>query len=135
MAKTEHHPKHPTTTPTQRLWVLGFFGAAIVLLGAVLFLANGRSRIAFTWTPQPVESKATLAAASVPGETDLAATFVQTTVTVEKQFTATPAATEPTPAAATPTFTGKARGKVTITNRYTKAQPLQAGTRLRSSDG
>lgn len=135
MAKTQHHPKHHSTTPTQRIWVLGFFGAAIILLGAVLVLANGRSRIAFTWTPQPVEGKTTFAATSAPGENEVLAAFVQSTVHVERVFTADTSVPAPTPTPTTPTFTGKARGNAIITNRYTKAQPLQAGTRLQSKDG
>lgn len=130
-----HHPKHHTTTPAQRVWVLSFFGGAVVLLGAILFLANGRSRIAFTWTPQPVEGKTTLVAANTPAENELAAAFVQTNVNVEKSFTVTPDTAEAPATPVTPTFTGKARGKATITNRWSKSQPLQAGTRLRSTDG
>ncbi|MEK7570609.1 MAG: hypothetical protein AAB515_04215 [Patescibacteria group bacterium] len=136
MAKKEHHhPKHHTTTPRQQVWVLGFLGGAVVLLGAVLFLANGRSRIAFTWTPQPIESKTTLTAAAAPSESEIATSFVQTSVDVERTFTAEPTTSTPTPAPTAPVFTGKASGKATITNRYTKAQPLQAGTRLQSADG
>lgn len=136
MAKIEpHHPKHHSTTPTQRIWVLGFFGAAIILLGTVLVLANGRSRIAFTWAPQPVEGKTNFAATSAPGENDVLAAFVQTTVNVERAFTAAKSITEPTPTPTAPAFTGKARGVVTIVNRYSKTQPLQAGTRLQTKDG
>lgn len=133
--KEHHHPKHHTTTPRQQVWVLGFLGGAIVLLGAVLFLANGRSRIAFTWTPQPIESKATLVATATPNEGEISSSFVQASIEVEQIFNATPTPNTPTPTPATPTFTGRARGKATITNRYTKAQPLQAGTRLQSNDG
>jgi len=129
------HPKQHNTTPAQRLWALGFLGAAIVLFGVVLVLANGRSRIAFTWTPQPVESTTTLTAAAVAGASELPAAFVQTTVNVEKQFTANPDATPAATPSTTPTFNGKARGNATITNRWSQVQPLQAGTRLRSPDG
>ena len=135
MAKIQHHPKHHSTTPTQRIWVLSFFGAAIILLGAVLVLANGRSRIAFTWTPQPVEGKTTFAATSAPAENEVLAAFVQTTVNVERTFTADKSVAQPTPPPTTPTFTGTARGTVTIVNRYSKTQPLQAGTRLQTKDG
>lgn len=129
-----HHPKAHTTTPRQRVWVIAFVVAAAALFGGVLFLASGRSRIAFTWTPQAIEATTTLTVAATPAEGEVPATFLEQNVEVSKVFTAetkSPAATEPT----TPTFTGKARGTVTIANRYSKAQPLIAGTRLKSPDG
>lgn len=129
-----HHSKAHTTTPRQRAWVIAFVGAAAVLFTGVLFLATGQSRIAFTWTPQPTEAAATLTAAAAPAGDDIAAAFVEKNVEVSKVFTAetqSPSAT----ATATPTFTGKARGTVTISNRYSKPQPLTAGTRLKSPDG
>lgn len=143
MAKhAEHHaPQHPkahTTTPRQRAWVFSFVIAAAVLFTGVLFLAMGRSHIAFTWTPQPIEGTTTLTVAAAATGDDIPAAFLEKNVEVSKTFTAetkvtTLAPTQVTPTA--PTFTGKARGKVTITNRYSKAQPLTAGTRLKSPDG
>jgi hypothetical protein len=132
-----HHPKAHTTTPRQRLWVIVFVIAAAALFAGVLFLATGRSRIAFTWMPQTVEGSSTLTVAAEPSGDDIPATFVEKNVEVSKVFTAetkaTPTVTPPTPP--TPTFTGKARGTVTISNCYSKAQPLIAGTRLKSPDG
>lgn len=129
-----HHPKAHTTTPRQRLWVISFVVAAAALFAGALFLASGRSRIAFTWTPQAIEATTTLTVAATPAEGEVPATFLEKNVEVNKVFTVetkSPATTEPT----TPTFTGKARGTVTIANRYSKAQPLTAGTRLKSPDG
>jgi len=132
-----HHPKAHTTTPRQRLWVIVFVIAAAALFAGVLFLATGRSRIAFTWMPQTVEGSSTLTVAAEPSGDDIPATFVEKNVEVSKVFTAetkaTPTVTPTTPP--TPTFTGKARGTVTISNRYSKAQPLIAGTRLKAPDG
>lgn len=142
MAKpAEHHePHHPKahTTPRQRVWVISFVVAAAVLFAGVLFLATGRSRIAFTWTPQAVEGTTTLTVAAVPAGDDIPAAFIEKNVEVSKVFTAETKAATPQPVPVTPTtptFTGKARGNVTLSNRYTKAQPLIAGTRLQSPDG
>ncbi|MDP2789505.1 MAG: hypothetical protein Q8O51_00020 [bacterium] len=135
--KHETH-QHHTTTPRQRVWVIAFVVAAAVLFAGVLFLATGKSRIAFTWTPQPVESTTTLTVAAAPTGDDIPAAFLEKSVEVSKIFTAETKATTPQPVPSTPTvttFTGKARGKVTIYNRYSKAQPLIAGTRLKSPDG
>lgn len=134
-----HHPKAHTTTPRQRVWVISFVVAAAALFAGVLVLATGRSRIAFTWTPQAVEGTTTLTVAAEPAGDDIPASFLEKNVEVSKTFTAeakaaTPAPTPATPTT-TPTFTGKARGNVTISNRYSKTQPLIAGTRLRSPDG
>lgn len=129
-----HQPQHHTTTPRQRVWVISFVVAATVLFAAVLFLATGKSRIAFTWMPQPIEGTTTLTVAATPAEGEVPATFLEKNVEVSKIFTAetkSPATTEPT----IPTFTGKARGNVTLSNRYSKAQPLIAGTRLQAKDG
>jgi hypothetical protein len=133
-----HHPKAHTTTPRQRVWVIAFVIAAAALFAGVLFLATGKSRIAFTWTPQPIEGTTTLTVAASPAGEDIPAAFVEKSVEVSKVFTAeTKGATTPTPTATTttPTFNGKARGNITISNRYSKAQPLIAGTRLKSPDG
>lgn len=130
---TKHHvkPQH-TTTSAQRTTAWIFLGAAVLLFAGVVVLAIGRSRITFTWTPQAVEAKSTITALSQPADGQIVGSFSETTVSVEKTFQAsTPVVEKP----ATTTFTGKARGKVTISNRHTKAQPLQAGTRLRSPDG
>lgn len=134
-----HHPKAHTTTPRQRVWVIAFVVAAAVLFAGVLFLAAGRSRIAFTWLPQATEGTTTLTVATTPAGDDIPAAFLEKSVEVSKVFTAeTKAATTPSPTTTTPivpTFTGKARGNVTLANRYSKAQPLIAGTRLKSPDG
>jgi hypothetical protein len=129
-----HHPKAHTTTPRQRVWVIAFVVTAAALFAGVLFLATGRSRIAFTWIPQTIESSSTLTVAATPEGDDIPATFVEKNVEVSKIFTAETKAA-PTTTPTTPTFSGKARGNVTISNRYSKAQPLIAGTRLRSPDG
>ena len=129
-----HHTKAHTTTPRQRVWVISFVVAAAVLFAGVLFLATGKSRIAFTWTPQPVEGTTALAVAATPAGDDIPAAFLEKSVEVSKVFTAETTAA-PTATPTTPTFTGKARGGVTISNRYSKAQPLIAGTRLQSPDG
>ena len=101
-------------------------------------LAMGKSRIAFTWLPQTIEGTTTLTVAVESTGDEIPAAFVEKSVEVSKVFTAETKATTPQPQPSTPTvptFTGKARGKVTITNRYSKAQPLTAGTRLKSPDG
>ncbi|MEK7518723.1 MAG: hypothetical protein AAB549_02255, partial [Patescibacteria group bacterium] len=133
-----HHPQRHTTTPRQRVWVISFVVAATVLFAGVLFLAMGKSRIAFTWLPQTIEGTTTLTVAVESTGDEIPAAFVEKSVEVSKVFTAETKATTPQPQPSTPTvptFTGKARGKVTITNRYSKAQPLTAGTRLKSPDG
>ena len=129
-----HHPKAHTTTPRQRAWVIVFVVVAAALFAGVLFLAMGQSRIAFTWTPQPVEGTTTLTVAATPTGEEIPAAFLEKSVEVSKVFTAETKAAAPTPTV-TPTFSGKARGNVTISNRYSKAQPLIAGTRLKSKDG
>lgn len=123
--------KIPRTTSQQKVLVLSFFVAAALLLAGVLVLAMGRSSIQFTWTPQAVEATTTATFAAKPNAEELPARFVQTSLDVTKEFTPE---TDPTPAA-TPVFTGKARGQVTITNNWSQTQPLQAGTRVRSADG
>ncbi len=131
----EHHPKHHTTTPRQKVWVICFVVLAAVLLGGVVFLSMGKSKIAFTWTPQSVQASTTFTASANPGDQDVTAAFVSTSVDVTDSFTAETQPAPVTPPATTPTFTGKARGNVTISNHYSKAQPLIAGTRLKSPDG
>lgn len=134
MAEHPHHPQRHTTTPRQRVWVFAFLGGAVLLLLGVVVLATGTSRIGFIWTPQPVHTSAAVTLASEPASEEIATTVIDTTVEVSKNFTAVTTPTD-TPAVTTPAFSGKARGTVTISNRWSKVQPLQAGTRLKSPDG
>ncbi|PIS40520.1 MAG: hypothetical protein COT26_02900 [Candidatus Kerfeldbacteria bacterium CG08_land_8_20_14_0_20_43_14] len=128
----EHHPHH-TTTPKQKYLVFGFLAVAILVLAGVLFLALGHSRVNFTWTPQTVEAKSTLTAAATPVNDDIPAAFIEKTVEVEQTFQVeTKPVQKPTE---TPTFTGKARGKIKIINNNSKVQPLMATTRFKSPDG
>ncbi len=114
----------------QRLTVV-FFGATVVVLAAVVYIALGRTTIFVTPAiqtpimllhltvgPQPTEASET--GPDVPG------TVLTRDVTTELTWTEF-ASSEPQDA--------RAGGKAVIVNTSAKTQPLQAGTRLLSETG
>lgn len=125
---TESRPltHRPSVSRFYRTWTLVFLGISIVTGAAIAFLALSNTVVTVTLTDREVTIETHLATEPRPVTDSQAIRGVVATATAEDTLVVTvPSAGEP--------VDDYARGRVTIFNRWTKVQPLAAGTRLKSA--
>lgn len=145
-----------STPPRSYLYrkiAFGFIGLTVILVAAILWLSSVKAEVIVHVKKEPVAVDTVVELAKTPKAGQLLGRVAQGTFENRKEFpirAATPGATTtpvtlvpsstPTTTAAPTTTSGIApnaiaRGKVKITNTYTRAQPLVRTTRLLTADG
>ncbi len=146
-----------STPPRSYLYrkiAFGFIGLTVVLVAAILWLSSVKAEVVVHVKKEPVAVDTVVELAKTPKAGQLLGRVAQGTFENRKEFpiraaagdvaTTTPVAlvpsSTPTTTAASTTTTvispnAIARGKVKITNTYSRAQPLVRTTRLLTADG
>ncbi len=135
MTKKKVKRRSVYTATIFRRQVLLFLGLTLIVLAVVVYFAFATTTIVVTTKPQTQTLTVSVTVGPQPADdTDAKAVKNEITGTVLAQLvsaTVTGAATS----ASTSEEPAKATGTVTLINRWSKTQPLQAGTRLLSEEG
>ncbi len=119
-------PLPPKTTRPYRYVAVGFGGIALVLLGAIAYLAFARATITLRIEPKPITTTFSITVSADPTvERAIAGQYL--TTTVEGSMPVIVSTTSESPA--------RASGTVRILNTLGRSQPLALSTRLLSESG
>lgn len=122
----------PPTPKVFRNIAVTFVLVTMAVIGVALWTSSVKAKVTVTVKREPVSIDTVMEIASTPASGQIKGRVVSGNFAEAKEFTVRAVSTTVLAASATPT---KASGKVRITNKYSKPQPLVVKTRLLTSDG
>lgn len=125
--QTQRFPQPPMTPRLTRNIAFTFLGLALVVGGVAVWLSSARATIRVTVKQDVATVSAAVDVAKTPEQGQLRGRVVQGAFDAIREFAVT--------ASVAPVVTATTTGRVRITNKYSKEQPLIKTTRLQMSDG
>lgn len=125
--QAQRFPQPAATPRLTRNIAFTFLGLAIVVGGVAIWLSSAKATVRVTVKQDVTTVSATVDVAKTPDQGQLRGRVVQGAFDAIREFAVSESVV--------PTITATTTGRVRITNRYSKEQPLIKTTRLQTTDG